>query len=146
MPARRVRLKERFGKAKVKRQKAKVVLRLKFLVVLIFIVSTVSACLQTKSKRNEFVIAESRSYEASLFRQNCAICHGQEANGKEMDGRLIPSLRYGAAAQKSEEEIYSQIKEGKLPMPSFKNQLSEDEIQKMVQFVRRDLQGKQGSQ
>jgi cytochrome c553 len=139
-------LKERFGKAKVKRQKAKVVLRLKFLVVLIFIVSTVSACLQTKSKRNEFVIAESRSYEASLFRQNCAICHGQEANGKEMDGRLIPSLRYGAAAQKSEEEIYSQIKEGKLPMPSFKNQLSEDEIQKMVQFVRRDLQGKQGSQ
>ncbi len=107
-----------------------------------FIVFTVSACLQTKSKRNEFVIADSKSYEASIFRQNCAICHGQEANGKEMDGRLIPSLRYGAAATKSEEEIYSQIKEGKLPMPSFKNQLTEEEIQKMVQFVRRDLQGK----
>ena len=117
-------------------------LRLKFSVVLIFIVFTISACLQTKSKRNEFVIADSKSYEASIFRQNCAICHGQEANGKEMDGRLIPSLRYGAAATKSEEEIYSQIKEGKLPMPSFKNQLTEDEIRKMVQFVRRDLQGK----
>jgi len=128
-------LKEQFAKAKV-------VLRLKFLVVLMFIVFTVSACLQTKSKRNEFVIADSKSYEASIFRQNCAICHGQEANGKEMDGRLIPSLRYGAAATKSEEEIYSQIKEGKLPMPSFKNQLTEDEIRKMVQFVRRDLQGK----
>ena len=107
-----------------------------------FIVFTVSACLQTKSKRNEFVIADSKSYEASIFRQNCAICHGQEANGKEMDGRLIPSLRYGTAVTKSEEEIYSQIKEGKLPMPSFKNQLTEEEIQKMVQFVRRDLQGK----
>ena len=117
-------------------------LRLKFTVVLIFIVLTVSACLQTKSKRREFVIADSKSYEASLFRQNCAICHGQEANGKEMDGRLIPSLRYGAAAQKTEEEIYFHIKEGKLPMPSFKNQLTEDEIQKMVQFIRRDLQGK----
>jgi len=128
-------LKEQFAKAKV-------VLRLKFLVVLMFIVFTVSACLQTKSKRNEFVIADSKSYEASIFRQNCAICHGQEANGKEMDGRLIPSLRYGTAATKSEEEIYSQIKEGKLPMPSFKNQLTEEEIQKMVQFVRRDLQGK----
>jgi len=100
------------------------------------------ACVQTQSKRNAFVIADSKSYEASLFRQNCAICHGQEANGKEMDGRLIPSLRYGAAATKSEEEIYFQIKEGKLPMPSFKNQLTEDEIRKMVQFVRRDLQGK----
>ncbi len=77
-----------------------------------------------------------------MFRQNCAICHGQEANGKEMDGKLIPSLRYGAAAQKTEEEIYSQIKEGKLPMPSFKNQLTEEEIKRMVRFVRRDLQGK----
>ena len=117
-------------------------LRLKFSVFLIFIVFTVLACMQAKSKRNEFIIAESKSYEASLFRQNCAICHGQEANGKEMDGRLIPSLRYGAAATKSEEEIYFQIKEGKLPMPSFKNQLTEDEIRRMVRFIRHDLQGK----
>ena len=118
-------------------------LRLKLSVVLIFIAFTVLACMQTQSKRNELVIAESRSYEASLFRQNCAICHGQEANGKEMDGRLIPSLRYGAAAAKTEEEIYLQIKEGKLPMPSFKNQLTEEEIRRMVLFIRRDLQGKQ---
>jgi mono/diheme cytochrome c family protein len=116
--------------------------RLKILVVLTLTISGIAACLQTQSKRNEFNIADSKSYEASLFRQNCAICHGQEANGKEMDGRLIPSLRYGAAAQKSEEEIYLQIKEGKLPMPSFKNQLTEDEIQKMVKFIQRDLQGK----
>ena len=115
---------------------------LKINVVCIFVACSVLACFSGKAKRNEFIIAESKSYEASLFRQNCAICHGQEANGKEMDGRLIPSLRYGAAATKSEEEIYLQIREGKLPMPSFKNQLTEEEIQKMVQFVRRDLQGK----
>ena len=114
--------------------------RLKILVVLALTIFGIAACRQTQSKRNEFNIADSKSYEASLFRQNCAICHGQEANGKEMDGRLIPSLRYGPAAQKSEEEIYLQIKEGKLPMPSFKNQLTEEEIRRMVQFVRRDLQ------
>ena len=117
------------------------VCRLKILVVLTLTIFGIAACLQTQSKRNEFNIADSKSYEASLFRQNCAICHGQEANGKEMDGRLIPSLRYGAAAQKSEEEIYLQIKEGKLPMPSFKKQLTEEEIRKMVRFIRRDLQG-----
>ncbi len=116
---------------------------LKIFVFAVFIALTFLGCTNDKAKRNEFIIAESRSYETSIFRQNCAICHGQEANGKEMDGRLIPSLRYGAAATKSEEEIYSQIKEGKLPMPSFKNQLTEDEIQKMVRFIRRDLQGKQ---
>jgi len=110
--------------------------------VCFFIGCAVFACSSGKARRNEFVIAESKSYEASLFRQNCAICHGQEANGKEMDGRIIPSLRYGAAATKTEEEIYFQIKEGKLPMPSFKNQLTEEEIQKMVKFIRHDLQGK----
>jgi cytochrome c553 len=118
------------------------VLKLKFAITLIFVAVTVTACIKSESKRSEFSIAESKSYEASLFRQNCAICHGQEANGKEMDGRLIPSLRYGSAAQKSEEEIYMQIKEGKLPMPAFKNQLTEEEIHKMVKFVRQDLQGK----
>ncbi len=116
--------------------------QLKFLIVFLFFTFGLLACVQTQSKRNEFGITESKSYEASLFRQNCAICHGQEGNGKEVDGRLIPSLRYGAAATKSEEEIYNQIKEGKLPMPAFKNQLAEEEIKRMVKFVRRDLQGK----
>lgn len=116
-------------------------IHLKIAIVLVFIAFAV-ACQQTETKRRSIVIAESKSYEASLFRQNCAICHGQEANGKEIDGKLIPSLRYGDAANKSEEEIYLQIKEGKLPMPSFKNQLTEDEIRKMVKFIRRDLQGK----
>ena len=109
---------------------------------MIFIAFGISACGNAGAPKKSFSIAESKSYEASLFRQNCAICHGQEANGKEMDGRIIPSLRYGSAATKSEQEIYDQIKNGKLPMPAFKDQLTEEEIQKMVRFIRRDLQGK----
>ena len=116
---------------------------LKFVIVCSTLGLGIFACSNSAAKRNEYSIADSKSYEASLFRQNCAICHGQEANGKEMDGRLIPSLRYGNAQTKSEEEIYLQIKEGKLPMPSFKNQLTEEEIRRMVQFVQRDLQGKE---
>ncbi|MBS1792856.1 MAG: cytochrome c [Acidobacteria bacterium] len=114
---------------------------LKITVTLSFIAAA-AACGSAPPPRPAFVIADSKSYEASIFRQNCAICHGQEANGKEIDGKIIPSLRYGDAAKKSEQEIYLQIKEGKLPMPAFKNQLTEDEIRKMVRFVRRDLQGK----
>jgi mono/diheme cytochrome c family protein len=116
---------------------------LKVTVVLLFVAFAIASCTQTETKRRGFVIADSKSYEASLFRQNCAICHGQEADGKEIDGKMIPSLRYGDAAAKSEEEIYLQIKEGKLPMPAFKNQLTEEEIRRMVKFVRRDLQGKE---
>jgi len=39
--------------------------------------------------------------------------------------------------------LYEQIKNGKLPMPAFRNQLSDDEIKKMVKFVMRDLQGRE---
>lgn len=101
------------------------------------------ACSNSEATKRPFMIAESKSYEASLFRQNCAICHGAEANGKEIDGKLIPSLRYGEAANKSEEEIRQQIEHGKLPMPSFQNQLTKEEIERMVKFIRHDLQGKE---
>ena len=114
---------------------------LKIAIVLLFIAFAI-ACTETEQTRSGIVIAESKSYEASLFRQNCAVCHGQEANGKEIDGKIIPSLRYGDAEKKTEEEIYLQIKEGKLPMPAFKNQLTEEEIKRMVKFIRHDLQGK----
>jgi len=114
---------------------------LKTAVVLTFIAAAF-ACERAPAPRRSFSIADSKSYEASLFRQNCAICHGQEGNGREMDGRIIPSLRYGEAAKKTEAEIYDQIADGKLPMPAFRNQLTEEEIRKMVRFIRRDLQGK----
>lgn len=116
---------------------------LKITVVVFFIAFAIAACTESEPRRKGFVIAESKSYEASLFRQNCAICHGLEADGKEMNGVMIPSLRYGEAATKTEEEIYIQIHDGKLPMPSFKNQLTDDEIKRMVKFIRRDLQGKE---
>lgn len=116
---------------------------LKILVIFLFAFFFFAACISTASNRRNFVIAESKSYEASLFRQNCAICHGQEANGKEMNGAIIPSLRYGDAAKKTEEEIYLQIKEGKLPMPSFKDQLSEKEIRQMADFIMYDLQSRE---
>lgn len=115
---------------------------LKIFVVSLFAALLVASCVQTKSKRaGGIVIAESKSYEASLYRQNCAICHGAEAYGKEVDGKLVPSLRFGDIEKKSEQEIYEQIAHGKLPMPAFKNQLTEEEIQKMVKFIKNDLQG-----
>lgn len=117
--------------------------RLKIIAVCLFVVCAILACTNGSAKRGEFNITDSKSYEASLFRQNCAVCHGQEANGKEVNGTLIPSLRYGEAATLTEDQIYTQIHDGKLPMPAFKNQLTEDEIRRMVRFVRHDLQGKE---
>ena len=114
-------------------------LKLKFFVIVLFVVFAVLACSMGKAK-NGIVIANNKSYEASLFRQNCALCHGAEAEGRQMDGRVIPSLRRGETAQKSEQEIYNQIYNGGNGMLPFKGQLSENEIRRMVKFVKRDLQ------
>ena len=114
--------------------------RLKIILIGIFIAFAVAACSNGKT-HSGVVIADSKSLEASVFRQKCAICHGTEAEGKEMDGKIVPSLRRSEVAQKSEQEIYNQIYNGGNGMLPFKGQLSDNEIRKLARFVKYDLQG-----
>lgn len=105
-----------------------------------FAVFGLAACFDSGPKK--FVIAESKSYEASLFRQNCAICHGPEAMGRTLDnGTVVPSLREPPYKYRTEGEIYDHIANGGNGMTPFRNQLTEREMRLMVEFVRRDLRG-----
>jgi mono/diheme cytochrome c family protein len=93
--------------------------------------------------KKPFSITESKSYEASIFRQNCAICHGPEAEGKTLeDGKQIPNLRQAPYKYATDEQIYDHIANGGNGMVPFRGQLSEREINMMEQFVQRDLRGK----
>lgn len=112
---------------------------LKIAVISLFASFAVFACSSGKAK-DGIIIADSKSYEASLFRQKCAICHGAEAEGKTIDGKLVPSLRRPEVAQKTEQEIYNQIYNGGNGMLPFKGQLSEREIRLLTKFVKEDLQ------
>lgn len=114
---------------------------LKFAIILLFALIPVSACFD--SKPGGYVIADSKAYEASLFRQQCAICHGPEAEGRTLDdGRIVPSLRTGDFKMKTEAEIYKQISEGGNGMTPFRSILTERELRMMTQFVQKDLRGK----
>ena len=111
---------------------------IKLLIVLGFLSFGISACFKTKAQR--YVIAESKTYEASLYRQNCAICHGPEAEGKTLpDGKQVPSLREGEFKFKTESELYDHIANGGNGMTPFRNQLSDRELKLMVNFVHNDL-------
>ena len=82
----------------------------------------------------------SKSYEASLFRQNCAICHGPEGDGKTLDdGRIIPNIRDGEHKYKTDEEIYNHIANGGNGMVPFRGQFTERELRSMVDFVQKEL-------
>ena len=115
-------------------------IHLKLLIVFGFVAASAFACLDSKPKR--FVIAESKLYEASLFRQNCAVCHGPEGEGKTLDdGTKVPSLRGGEFKFKTEAEVYNQIANGGNGMVPHRYQLTERELRLLTNFVRRDLRG-----
>jgi mono/diheme cytochrome c family protein len=114
--------------------------RSKILAILGFLLFFVFACNRTKPER--YVIANSKAYEASLFRQNCAICHGPEAEGKTLtDGRKVPSLREGEFKAVTRQQIYNQIANGGNGMTPFRGVLSARELQIMTDFVAHDLRG-----
>lgn len=94
------------------------------------------------SPKGSFVIADSKSYGASIFRQNCAICHGSEANGRTLDnGTKVPSLREGELKMLTPAAIANQIENGGNGMPPFRNTLTMREQQIMTDFVYHDLRG-----
>lgn len=112
--------------------------RLKLLLILLFTGAVIVACSKAGSKR--YLIAESKSYEASLFRQNCAICHGPEGEGKTLyDGRVIPNIRDGEHKYNTDAEIYNHIANGGNGMVPFRDILTAREIKMLVDFVQKDL-------
>lgn len=112
--------------------------RPKLCIVVCFAVFAAAACLN--SKANRISIQENKSYEASLFRQNCTICHGPEAEGKTLaDGRVIPNLRDGEHKYTTAQQIHDHIANGGNGMVPFRNMLTDREINMLVDFVMRDL-------
>lgn len=110
----------------------------KIVIVVVFACVGLAACFG--KNENTYVIADSRAYEASLYRQNCAICHGPEGDGKTLDdGTVVPSLRKGEFKTTTADQIYKQIAEGGNGMLPFRTQLTDREIRLLVELVNRDL-------
>ena len=69
---------------------------------------------------------------AKLFAESgCTQCHGPQGNGTDK----APNI-HDVRKRKTDEQIYTQIKEGKGAMPAFGDALSEDEIRSIVAFLR----------
>lgn len=110
----------------------------KIALTLAFAIIAATSC--SAPKPTGYVIADSKGFEASLFRQHCAICHGPEAEGKSLpDGKQVPSLRKGEFKFKTEAEIRKQISEGGNGMLPFRDQLTAREIDMLVSLVHNDL-------
>ncbi len=54
----------------------------------------------------------------------------------------VPSLKAGRALTHKDERLVRQITDGDDEMPAFKDKLSSQEINDLVTFIRKELQGK----
>ena len=109
--------------------------RAKITAIIIFLAIAGAACFNSGAA-GPYTIAKSKDLDASLFRQNCAICHGLEATGKTLqDVTVFPSLREGEFKFKTEAQIYNQIANGGNGMNPFRGQLSDKEIRALTSLV-----------
>ncbi|HKC62077.1 MAG TPA: cytochrome c [Pyrinomonadaceae bacterium] len=79
------------------------------------------------------------------YAQVCANCHGDHGEGGpvKIEGKLlkVPSLKEGHALKHSDEEFAKQITKGGGGMPPFKDKLTPEQINNIVKYLRRDIQG-----
>jgi mono/diheme cytochrome c family protein len=112
---------------------------LKCCTVAAFAIFAITACIGSESR---YAITGNNSYQASLFRQHCVVCHGSEGDGKVLaNNTMVPSLREGEFKTRSEAAIYNQIANGGNGMLPFRDILTQRELQMITDLVYRDLRG-----
>lgn len=75
----------------------------------------------------------------ALYKQHCAKCHGDSGHADNWRGYLYFSRNFTAPkwqAKMSDADILEEINEGPRIMPAFKEALTEDEKQALLQVIR----------
>lgn len=76
---------------------------------------------------------------STLFKKNCATCHGQDGRAKTFKAKFNHARNLTDSAWQREvtdERIFNSISNGKGKMPPFGRNFSEAEINSLVRFVR----------
>ncbi|MEK6280910.1 MAG: cytochrome c [Acidobacteriota bacterium] len=80
------------------------------------------------------------------FEKHCTGCHGDRGEAglvKIGDKRLkVPALTKGPALTHTDEQLARQITNGDDEMPAFKDKLTAEEINLLVNYIRKEFQGK----
>jgi mono/diheme cytochrome c family protein len=75
----------------------------------------------------------------TVFEAKCASCHGKDGRGKTFRGKLKHARDLTDAKWQNDvtdERLFNSIHNGRNKMPNFKKDLSEDQIDALVAYVR----------
>ena len=75
---------------------------------------------------------------APTFDAKCAMCHAKDGSGNSPMGKnmKVPDLRSKAVQSKSDAELHNFIAKGQGIMPGYGSQLSNEEINDLVAYIR----------
>jgi len=79
---------------------------------------------------------------ADTFKGKCELCHGADGQSQTPAGKAFKaaSLKDPAVVKMSDADLHAVVKNGKNQMPAFKAQLTDDQIDAVIKYVR-SLQG-----
>jgi len=84
------------------------------------------------------VPSQAQSGPASIFKANCAECHGTNGGGNTAMGRSLKlrDLRSPDVQKRTDADLTDIITNGLATMPAFKDKLTNDQIQQVVAYIR----------
>ena len=76
---------------------------------------------------------------ADLFKVHCVVCHGADGSGDTPAGKIFKaaSLTDPLVTTKSNDELHTVIKNGKNKMPTFKDKLTDAQIDTIIGYIRK---------
>ena len=79
-----------------------------------------------------------KSESVDTFKRNCAVCHAADGSGTALGNRLnAPDLRSKEVHEKTPAALAQIIITGKNNMPPFGTKLDSEEVQRLVEYIRR---------
>jgi mono/diheme cytochrome c family protein len=73
----------------------------------------------------------------SAFKANCVICHAEDGSGTPLGIRLkAKDLRSKEVQDKTSAELAQTVRAGKGNMPAFGTRMDNDQIDKLIEYVR----------
>jgi cytochrome c6 len=73
----------------------------------------------------------------AAFKENCALCHGENGGGSDMGKALkVKDLRTKEVQDETSEALAKIVRDGKNNMPPFKSRLSDAQIDELIGYIR----------
>ena len=84
------------------------------------------------------MFAQAGTPGSATFNSKCIVCHGTDGNGQTPLGKQLQAanLHSKQVQERTDAELRKIVHDGQANMPSFADQLSDEEIAQVVEYVR----------